>query len=304
MRMHEFSTNNDIESWLASIRVRFSQSAPHLLPLFDIYAAEAIFGRRYISADLKALAIGAKVLEVGAGSFMLSLQLVREGFDVTALEPTGAGFSHFFELRKIIFEDVEAKELQPRILNMSVERLDFDGCFDFAYSINVMEHVDDIEKAISNVVKGLVVGACYRFTCPNYFFPYEPHFNIPTLFSKVLTEKFLGWKIFGKDSMQDPIGTWNSLNWINAIQVRKIVRKQAGLDLKFNRTILVTTFERIATDPLFRERRSPLIRNLILILLRLQIYKLFGLLPAIFQPIMDCSIEKKSVWRSDNGTSE
>lgn len=292
--MHECSTKNDIENWLALIRLRFAEAAPRLLPLFDVYAAEAIFGRQYISTDLMALPVGAKVLEVGAGSFLLSLQLVREGFDVTALEPTGEGFSHFSEMRKIILEEGVARGLQPLILDIPVEQLDFDGSFDYAYSVNVMEHVEDVEKALSNIAKGLTVGACYRFTCPNYLFPYEPHFNIPTLFSKKLTERLLGWKIFGSQSMPDPVGTWKSLNWINVIQVGWIVRKQPELNPKFNRSMLVTTLERIATDSVFAARRSPLIRTLILLLLRLQAHKLFGLLPASLQPIMDCRIEKKS----------
>lgn len=290
--MHECSNKNDIEYWLSLIRLRFAEAAPRLLPLFDVYAAEAIFGRKYISPDLIVLPAGAKILEIGAGSFLLSLQLVREGFDVTALEPTGDGFSHFQEMRKIILEEGAARDLQPLILDIPVEQLDFDGCFDYAYSVNVMEHVDDVEKALSNVGKGLVVGACYRFTCPNYLFPYEPHFNIPTLFSKTLTERILGSKIFSSQSMPDPAGTWKSLNWINVIQVGRIVRKQPGLNPSFDRSMLVKTLERIATDSVFAERRSPLIRSLILLIVRSRMHKLFGLLPASLQPIMDCRIEK------------
>ena len=57
--MHECSSKNDLENWLASIRLRFAETAPLLLPLFDIYAAEAIFGRQYISGYLMALPVGA-----------------------------------------------------------------------------------------------------------------------------------------------------------------------------------------------------------------------------------------------------
>ena len=197
-------------------------------------------------------------------------------------------------MRKIILEEGMATDLQLQILDIPVEQLDFDGCFDYAYSVNVMEHVHDVEKALSNVAKGLAAGACYRFTCPNYLFPYEPHFNIPTLFSKKLTERILGWKIFRSESMPDPAGTWKSLNWINVIQVGRIIQRQPELNLTFNRSMLVAALERIATDSVFAERRSPLIRSLIILLVRLQAHKLFGLLPASLQPIMDCRIEKKS----------
>ena len=58
---------------------------PEMLSVFEIYAAEAMFGRRYISAEIDRLRPEAKILEIGAGSFLLSCQLVREGFKVTAL---------------------------------------------------------------------------------------------------------------------------------------------------------------------------------------------------------------------------
>lgn len=291
--MHDPSDQNDIGSWLLSLRARFESAGPSLLPLFDVYAAEATFGRQYISADLMALPAGAKVLEIGAGSFLLSLQLVREGFSVTAVEPTGGGFSHFYEMRKIILEEAEARDLRLYVSYVPVEELDSEECFDFAYSINVMEHVEDVGKALRNVVRSLVVGGSYRFTCPNYLFPYEPHFNIPTLFSKALTQRVFGRKIFRGQRMADPVGTWKSLNWINVIEVRRILGRQPELSARFNRFMLVTTLERIAFDSVFAARRSPLIRRFILQLVRLRAHKLLGVLPVSLQPIIDCSIVRE-----------
>ena len=87
--MHDAARPQSIEWWLADVRAHFVEAAPDLLPLFEIYAAEAAFGRLYIAADVERLEYGAKVLEVGAGSLLLSCQLAREGFFVTALEPLG-----------------------------------------------------------------------------------------------------------------------------------------------------------------------------------------------------------------------
>ncbi len=118
-----------IEFWLAEVRPQFVDSAPGLLPLFDAYSAEALFGRRYIDFDLKRLRPGARVLEVGAGSLLLSCQLIREGFEVTALEPTGEGFSHFDQMRQMVLDKARAHGCCPTILDLPAERLAAVNCF-------------------------------------------------------------------------------------------------------------------------------------------------------------------------------
>jgi len=278
--------------WLADVRVYFNDRAPGLLSLLDTYVAEAAFGRCYIASDLERLEPGAKVLEVGAGSLLLSCQLVREGFEVTALEPTGTGFSHFAKLRDMVLERAAALGCLPRILNRTAEALAECSSFDYAFSVNVMEHVDDVERVIVNVGNSLTFGASYRFTCPNYLFPYEPHFNIPTLFSKQLTKRILNNKILGCKKIPDPSGTWESLNWISVVQVRNIAARLPGLRLNFNRRLLVSTFERIATEKDFAERRSPIVCKIILLLVKYRLHQLLRFMPAMLQPIMDCRLQK------------
>lgn len=290
--MHDKQQSFAIEGWLAEVRLQFVSATPDLLPMFDTYAAEAAFGRRYISSDLDRLHFGAKVLEVGAGSLLLSCQLVREGFLVTAIEPIGDGFSHFDRMRRVVLEKAHSLGCCPTILDLPAERFAAVNSFDYAFSVNVMEHVGDVERVLANVGKSLIIGSTYRFTCPNYLFPYEPHFNIPTLFSKRLTEQLLGRKIFGSQNVPDPSGTWMSLNWITVLQVVSYVRQLPWLSLKLNRAMLVSTLERIASDPDFAGRRSPMMRRLLAVLVRLRMHHLLGLVPALFQPIMDCHVQK------------
>jgi len=281
-----------IEWWLADIRAIVRERNPTLLSLFDIYAAEAVFGRNYIASDLKNLPADGKILEVGAGSLLLSCQLAREGFQVTALEPIGQGFSHFRQMSQVILARAAELQCLPTTWNFSAEALSASNIFDYAFSINVMEHVADIACVMSNVARSLTVGATYRFTCPNYLFPYEPHFNIPTLLSKRVTEKLLGKNIFGNKKMSDPAGTWKSLNWINLIQVKRIVYQWPNLDATFNRCMLVATIERIATDQKFADRRSSFVKFILLILLKAKLHRLFRFIPAALQPVIDCKLQK------------
>lgn len=278
--------------WLSDLREYFIETSPALVTLYDIYAAEALFGRHFIASDLEIIQPGSKILEVGAGSLLLSCQLVREGFQVTALEPIGAGFSHFTQMRQIVQARATALKCLPLSLNVSAEDFAENSTFDYAFSINVMEHVDNVATAIKNITNSLKSGASYRFTSPNYLFPYEPHFNIPTLFSKQLTEKVFRKKIFDNKKKSHPAEMWKSLNWINTIQLRTIGRQSSTLETTFNRCLLVTTVERIATDPIFASRRSPLTKKFLLLLMKYQLHKLLRIIPVELQPIIDCRIRK------------
>lgn len=276
---------------MEEVRAHFVEAAPDLLPLFEIYAEEAAFGRRYIADDLARLPPGAMVLEIGAGSMLLSTQLAREGFDVTGLEPTGFGFAHFDRMRELILECASLDGCMPEVLDSTAEVLTVSNRFDYAFSVNVMEHVGDVECSLRNAGGSLKVGAVYRFTCPNYLFPYEPHFNIPTLFSKRLTELMLRKKIYSHP-MLDPTGLWASLNWISVVGLRRMAKRMPGLKMTFNTSFFVYTLERVASDSDFAERRSPFTRKVILLLVKFRLHQLFRFMPALMQPVMDCRVKK------------
>lgn len=281
-----------METWLDDVRQHIFVNEPSMLSIFDIYRGEALFGRSYIANDLAHMPKGATILEVGAGSLLLSCQLVREGFNVVALEPVGDGFSHFERLRELILERANVFNCVPELLNQRAEDLAITDYFDYAFSINVMEHVHDVKAVITRVLASLHNKACYHFTCPNYTFPYEPHFNIPTLFSKSLTERVLKNRIMN-NGMQDPIGTWQSLNWISVTQVNKIVRQMPELNIEFNRKFLVSTLARIAYDNEFSARRSKWMRAFIKGLLYFRLHYLTALIPVGMQPIIDCTLTHK-----------
>lgn len=291
--MSEIFDLSSMETWLTDVRKHVLGNTPGMLPILDMYEGEARFGRQYITADLAQLAAGATVLEVGAGSLLLSCQLVREGFKVTALEPVGDGFSHFERMRELILERAKALDCVPHMLNQRAENLSIKDYFDFAFSVNVMEHVNDVKTVIVNIGASLRPSANYRFTCPNYLFPYEPHFNLPIFFSKKMTKSLFNNKIVGRVGLQDPIGTWKSLNWITVWQVNAIVRQIPELKVAFNRKFLVLTLERIGFDKEFALRRSKWVRSFILVLIKLRMHHLVAFIPIAFQPIIDCTVTKE-----------
>lgn len=282
-----------MEAWLNNVRNHVLANEPNILPIFDVYRAEALFGRNYIANDLAQLEAGAAIIEIGAGSLLLSCQLIREGFNVVALEPVGSGFSHFNRLRELVLERATELNCIPEMLNQPAENLVITDYFDYAFSINVMEHVHDVKAVITSVMVSLHNESNYHFTCPNYTFPYEPHFNIPTLFSKSLTEKICKKKIYN-NRMQDPIGTWQSLNWISVCQISKLAKQIPDLKVEFNRGFLMSTLARVADDNDFATRRSKWMRAFIKILLYFRLHYLAGFIPATMQPIIDCTLTRTS----------
>ena len=260
--------------------------------MFDTYSEEAIFGRCFIEQDIQSLNIGSRILEVGAGSLLLAYQLVREGFIVSALEPIGQGFSHFGKMRQLIIDSAHEQGYNINLLDMPAESLVEENRYDYAFSINVMEHVKDYDQVIERVSRSLKLGCVYHFTCPNYIFPYEPHFNIPIFPTKNFTFIVFRSKIYGNKNLIDPIGIWDSLNWINVFGVKKSVNKNSDISVKFDTQLLRNTLERVLVDKKFAERRSKWMCVVISWAKRLKVIGAIGRISYILQPSMDCRILK------------
>lgn len=283
----------DFEQLISDIRQRVPHDDGKLLELFDTYAQEARFARQLLDSDFRALKQGASILEVGAGMMLLSCQLQREGYRVTALEPFGEGFSHFTRLQGLVKEYAGSHHIEPDYIENIAENLNRTHEYDYAFSINVMEHVGNISQVLEKVYDALKTGAAYRFVCPNYDFPYEPHFNMPTLVSKSLTEKVMRRKIEDNSELPDPAGTWRSLNWITPSKVKRICKQRLGINASFDPSILETYLERAASDPIFKQRRGGFLSAVATTLSRTGIFKLTRLVPGRFLPVMDCTLVKK-----------
>lgn len=284
----------DMNALIEKIRLRLTQDAPELLPLYAIMSQEAGFGRDWIDADLKTLPVNAKILEVGGGIFLLSCQLAHEGFDVTTVEPTAQGFGEFERLREKIVAVAKETGPLPKVVACPIEEFRSGEKFDFAFSVNVMEHVDDADAAIGRVSEALKDNASYRFICPNYLFPYEPHFNIPTFFSKSLTKRMMHNKIFGSKRMEDPAGVWKSLNWITVPKVRRRAANDHHLSLSFRKDTLVWMLERALSDAEFAKRRTGWMLSFIRTAMKFKVLRLAKFIPAVLQPVMDCRLTRKA----------
>lgn len=282
-----------VEAFLAALRTNVGAKAPHLLPLFDVMAGEARFTRAWLDEDLKRLPAAAPILEVGGGVLILACQLAREGFSITSIEPTGLGFGAFEELGSAVLAFAARDGDPPKIVRCRAEDFTGDTCVALAFSMNVMEHVDAPDAVIARVSAVLLPGASYRFVCPNYLFPYEPHFNIPTFGSKALTWRLMRRRIEEHAGMDDPVNAWRSLNWITVPQVRRMAANDESLLVSFCTQTMAWMLERAVSDAGFARRRSAWIVIAVSALRRLRLLRFVALVPPMFQPIMDVRLTKR-----------
>jgi SAM-dependent methyltransferase len=254
------------------------------------YAAEARFGATIAAADLAAVPPGGRVLEVGAGAMLLAGGMAAAGYRVTAVEPLGDGFAHFDRLRGLVSGLAARRTLPLEVVRQPAEQITARDAFDYAVSINAMEHVADVGVVLRAVYAALKPWVAYRFVCPNYTFPYEPHFGIPTLGSKSVTGQVFSGAIARSRRIVDPPGTWASLNWITVSEVRGICRRELGTEPELDASVLRTFAMRAATELAFQERRGAATRVVMTALAKSRATSLLSWVPVALQPAMSCRV--------------
>lgn len=100
----------------------------------------------------------------------------------------------------------------------------FDNTFDFVHCFTVLEHVQDVEKSIREMVRIVKPGGRIYINTPNYRFPYEPHYKIffPTFLPRWCGVLYL--RLLNKSSV-----FLKTINYITEHQVNTILHRQNGI---------------------------------------------------------------------------
>lgn len=231
---------------IAAIADATGQTEAEIATTLRIYASEAPVGVGLLRGhDLT----GKRVLEVGAGIGLQTCYLLNAGVNIESVEPEGVGFDN----NHLLIEHISRKAaLQPIPIHaIGAEALDpaVHGKFDVIFSLNVLEHIAELEDAIAAMARVLAPGGIMIHDCPNYVAPYEPHYGIPLM-------PFAPQNTFWAGARRaEPV--WRSLNFITA---NRLVRTAAanGLKVDFNRGLMAAAFDRILTDDVFATRHSHL----------------------------------------------
>lgn len=191
---------------------------------------------------------GKRVLEVGAGIGIVSLVLHRQGIEVMPIEPGRGGFDLNAQIGFLLRDRLSVRDLAYLSLGAEELRPADHGQFDVIFSVNVLEHIPDLDSAIEAMCCVLKPNGVMRHTCPNYLVPYEPHFGVPPVpFLPRLTAWLLP-KARGTE-------LWESLNFVTLRQMKRAFSRH-GLDCRFAPGTMYKAFVRLDADEKYRERQG------------------------------------------------
>jgi 2-polyprenyl-3-methyl-5-hydroxy-6-metoxy-1,4-benzoquinol methylase len=266
---------------------------PELIDLFFTYQNEALAARRFLDSSLNHLDSGSEILEVGGGILALAIQLASEGFMVTTVEPVGAGFNGISYIMGIFTKIARKENVTFNLMESPIEDCAFDNKFDFIFSINVMEHLKDPYTVLIQMSNVLKSGGNYRFLCPNYDFPYEPHFS-KWLWRRRGNSFYLeatrakGLKL----DLNQHKGLYDSLNFIT-LRKLKAFSHENEIHFSYNKFALTNLISRALHDSNLQSRHRGLT-------VAIKILRFSGLLKTAkylnpnFQPIIDGTVFSQS----------
>jgi SAM-dependent methyltransferase len=249
------------------------------------YLDEAIFFSKIIILDLKKLPPHSRILEIGSGVGWLINYFHALNFQVSGIEPNQSGFNKMTEFQGILNECWLGKK-NNKLIDSTAENFTQSEKSDYIYSVNVMEHVQDIELSLKNILFHLSEGGTYRFICPNYKFPYEPHFNFFAPISKGVTFNLHKRKILSSGiNLNNQL--WDGLNWITPKKVSKSI--PVGFKVEFSNSAFTMYLKRIVSSADFRTRKGPLFTFLARIMQKLEA-RVLPVFPITFLPVLDVQV--------------
>ena len=244
-----------------------------------LYINEARFGYALIADRLTRADL--KILEVGAGICALSLFLATLRHQVHAVEPTECGFA---KMRPILDAVRRRAAAMPGFVfhDTKIQDLEIDEKFDLIFSVNVFEHLDDVDSALAVLARVLAPAGSAMLALPNYHVPYEPHYALPVVINKAITYRLFHKRIERFDAANGTHGLWDSLNLMTITGLRRKARSQ-NLRVDCRPDVTTFMFDRLRTDPEFRARHSRL-RPVLDAMTRLRLPGLIDTLPPALQP--------------------
>lgn len=165
-----------------------------------------------------------KILDMACGVGTFLFYGLHQGYDVYGIEP---------EAWKLEYMNLKIDELQypqewkERIIEGVGENLPFpDNNFDYIGTYQTLEHVQDVEKCIDELVRVLKIGGRMKIQAPDYDSFFEPHYMLP--FFPKMNKKlaFLYLKLLGR-----PSKGLETLTWTTSQSVKKHLNKYEGLEI-------------------------------------------------------------------------
>lgn len=154
------------------------------------------------------------ILDVGCGTGGFAIAASFRGCRVYAIDPDK-------EALKIAKEKTKLLKLEVNFEKEEAENLPYKkNFFDFVYSYTVLEHVQNVQKALKEIVRVTKRGGLIYINFPNYAAFYEGHYKI---FWIPFMPKFIGR--FYLILRNRPFQFLNTINYVNESSIRKELLK-------------------------------------------------------------------------------
>lgn len=220
---------------------------PEAHRLLATYVGEARIGLDVVRAHMRP---GMRVLEVGSGVGLLAAFLRSKGVDVVGIEPGLAGFGFMPALARAVRETHGPESLSALPLAAADLQPARHGVFELIYSVNVLEHIADLDGALAGFMRVLAGDGAMVHLCPNYVVPYEPHLGVPLVpLRPALTRHVLPFVRNARN-----VELWDGLTFVTAGRMERLARAH-GLSIAFEPGLMARYARRLGTDPIFRARQ-------------------------------------------------
>ena len=183
------------------------------------------------------------VLEIGSGTGILLKELsnIFENKTFYGLDPHKRGFDSYEKISK------KNSNKNLKIFNDDFEKFNQKEGYDLIFSFNVFEHLVDQLSYINKTYEFLNEDGKSVILCPNYDFPYEPHFVIPIIINKKFTFRIFKKKIIKHEAKTNEPGLWKGLNFCSKKKIKNYLGKN-NFDHQFDLTIAKRFLDRIDND--------------------------------------------------------
>ena len=175
-------------------------------------------------------------------------------------------------------------------IRQDIENFEPNERYDFIWSINVFEHLDNWREGIAKVHSLLNDGGRCLILCPNYFIPYEPHFSLPIIGGKSLTHSLFRNRIARHENSRNAEGLWDSLNLITAGKVLSYCKSQ-NIQVSLDATVMRRVYRRFSSSDDIGKRHG-WIGWLVKFFEKVGITRIASSIPPSFQPYMAITLYK------------
>ena len=165
-----------------------------------------------------------KILDMACGVGTFMFHGLRKGYNIYGIEPEEYKLQY---MNMKIDEMNYPQEWKNKIIKGIGENLPFeDNTFDYIITYQTLEHVQNVEKCIDEMLRVLKGGGKLKIQAPDYDSFFEPHYLLPFLpkMNKKLASIYL--KLLGRPT----IGL-DTLTWITTKSILNILDKYNDIEV-------------------------------------------------------------------------